>query len=189
MTLRSSKRISSITLALLCQRWLELVAIAHIFGGLSLSFNWPVSLWSEYRYELFQVFKLTDMVSDEINAIVEMLTQLFGPTVASWGILMFYLVRQVGGKSVFHNASSDNSIQFYNQEKSVALRISSADILILATLLWFVLDFAISMNFGMILHLIINTAAILSILLPLIFLRLKLLEKGASDYATYRIEN
>ena len=185
----SSERINPITLTLLCQRWLELVAIAHIFGGLSLSFDWPVSLWSEYRYELFQVFKLTDMASAEINSIVEMLTQLFGPTVASWGILMFYLVRQVGGKSVFHNGSRDSSNQLHNQEKFVALQISSADILILATLLWFVLDFAISMNFGMMLHLIINTVAILSILLPLIFLRLKLLKKGGNDYATYRIEN
>lgn len=147
-----------------CRRWLELVAVLHILGGLSLCFDWPELLWSEYRNELFHVFSSVDKVNDNLQRMVEMLTQLFGPTVASWGILMFHLVRRITDRGAI-------------------------DILILATLFWFVLDSAISMKFGMILHLIINSIAAIAILLPLIYLRLKLSIKGDRDYANYRIES
>lgn len=154
MRINSERPISLFTF---CQRWLELIAIVHILGGLALSFDWPSWIWIDYRNELFLVFNINQTVSVEANSIVLMLTQLFGPTVASWGILMFYLVRQLTRKG-----------------QIASVQISSADILILATLLWFVLDSAISLKFGMMLHITINAVAVSSILLPLIYLRLKL---------------
>ena len=167
MTNKLGDRNQSISPLNICQRWLELVALLHIIGGLSLSFNWPSAIWFEYRSELFQVFDISQKVNADVNLIVMMLTQLFGPTIASWGILMFYLVRQLTAtKKVKDTKFSIGDKQIYCQKNS------SANILILATLLWFVLDTSISLRFDMSLHLTINLLAALSILLPLVYLRL-----------------
>jgi len=132
-----------------CQRWLEFIALLHIFGGLALSFDWPQFLWLEYRAELLNVFNLNLENDSDTLHVIKMLSRLLGPTIASWGALMFYLVRQL--------------------PKSIGK--SSSNTLIIATSIWFILDSVISYSYGMNLHLVINSMAVGAIILPLIVLR------------------
>jgi hypothetical protein len=139
--------------------WLKLVAIAHIVGGLCLSFNWPAFIWLEYRGELlanFDIGSIGALEMSDTGALVKMSSQLLGPTIASWGLLMFYAIKQIG------LSNSNQSINF----------------IAVATLVWFSLDTFISLSFGMKLHLIINVVALLFIMLPLLIIRLK---RGSSD--------
>ena len=148
------------SLAKLCKKWLELIAFLHIIGGLSLSFRWPSVIWFEYQQRLLKLFSESSEVGTGIIAgaepIVSMLIQLFGPTIASWGILMFYLIRCINIDSL---SSDENK--------------SNINILLLATSVWFVVDTTISVSFGVMLHAVINLFAALSILLPLVYLRFR----------------
>jgi len=146
----------------LCKKWLELIAFLHIIGGLSLSFNWPSVIWYEYQQRLLELFSIGSEVGTGVSvgarfeSIMSMLIQLFGPTIASWGILMFYLIRRINIDSLSSDENKNN-----------------INILLLATSVWFVLDTTISLNFGVMLHAVINMLAALSILLPLVYLRFR----------------
>jgi len=139
-----------------CKRWLEVVALLHIFGGLSLSFNWPSIIWSEYQQKLFESFNISSTIGTEVKFIVTMLTQLFGPTIASWGVLMFFFIRKISIDALSSNETKKN-----------------INVLLLSTAIWFVFDTVISLKFGVVLHAAINVLAALSIFLPLLYLRFK----------------
>jgi len=149
-----NQKIQSKPLVNLCTKWLGLIAFLHILGGLSLSFDFPASLWFEYRKELMDVFNIHSSTDIEIASLIKMLTQLFGPTIASWGLLMLYLVGRLDAKNITNNENT-----------------KMINVLILSTLIWFVLDSSISYRFNMMAHLVINSLAVMSILLPLVYLR------------------
>jgi len=139
-----------------CRIWLQLIAFLHIIGGLSLSFNWPDFVWGTYQQQLLKLFSIDSISNVQINSLVTMLIQLFGPTIASWGTLMFYLARQINIDDL-HSVETKKTI----------------DILLVATSIWFVFDTTISLKFGATIHVLINSFAVMSILLPLVYLRFK----------------
>ena len=155
MTKFNQKHWSEI-IVVLCVRWLGLIAILHIVGGLALSFDFPEKLWFEYRNELMDVFNMSASSNTGVVSLVKMLTQLFGPTIASWGLLMLYLLNQVDAEKMASHAT-----------------VKAINTLIFATLIWFALDSFISYKFNMMVHLAINSLAVIATLTPLIYLRLQ----------------
>lgn len=69
--------------------FLQLIAIVHIIGGILLPFLVNTSLFETYNTLVYQAlgFDVTRKNS-EINFLIG----LFGPTIASWGVLFLYVV-------------------------------------------------------------------------------------------------
>lgn len=132
-------------------RWLLIVATLHVIGGVALAFEMPEFIWQAYQQDLYRVFTINNSQPENIENLVSMIVRLFGPTVASWGLLMIYLIRQI----------------FLFQDKVAwAFLISSL-------LMWFLLDTSISLSFGVMSHLWINSLAFVVILMPLLVFKLK----------------
>ena len=69
--------------------FLQLIAIAHIIGGVLLPFLVYTSVFATYNTMVYQALGFdTTWTNPEVN----FLTGLFGPTIASWGVLFFYVV-------------------------------------------------------------------------------------------------
>jgi hypothetical protein len=69
--------------------FLQLIALAHIAGGILLPFLVNTQLFSTYTTQVNQAlgFETTGKIA-EINFLIG----LFGPTIASWGVLFLYVV-------------------------------------------------------------------------------------------------
>ncbi len=147
----------------ICYAWLFLVAWLHIIGGIALCLDWPEQLWQTYYQELYKVFNLTQGNNSNVDLIIEMLTRLFGPTIASWGVILFALLT-----FSFKYSSSKTTAENYQRNKNLAINF-----IIAATLIWFILDTTISLQFSMYLHLGINLIAAFSILIPLFYLKFR----------------
>jgi|GEM_PF-629206 len=150
MIIKSERQIQHNRVINHCLNWLAFIALAHIIGGFSLSFGWPDALWGEYQNELLRSFNLEPEDVNRTENLINMLSRLLGPTIASWGILMLYTVRKI----------------------KVDKRNQDIHFLATATLVWFCMDTYISFNFGMMLHVLINTAALMAILIPLLIIGL-----------------
>jgi uncharacterized protein len=137
--------------------WLKLIALIHIVAGISLACDWPRGLWLNYLSQLEQQFSIT--FDAQYNELVSMIVRLFGPTIASWGVLMLVLINQI--QTVF------------TLDQQYALKKQMINGLMSATTVWFVLDTAISIQFGMLLHLWINSFAVVSIIAPCVLLKYK----------------
>lgn len=120
----------------------------HILGGIVLAFDFPKLLWEAYRQELLILFQLPQAISSDYQSLLTMIVRLFGATVASWGGIMWILV----------NVIQEHGVAKYRLPFVVAI------------LIWFVLDCSISFWFGAHLHLMVNTLALTSILIPLFLL-------------------
>jgi hypothetical protein len=71
------------------RKFLQLIAIAHIAGGILLPFLVNTQLFSTYNTIVHQALGLeTTGKTIEINFLIG----LFGPTIASWGVLFLYVV-------------------------------------------------------------------------------------------------
>lgn len=114
-------------------RWLAGVAVAHVAAGIAL----PAVL---LRTDWLDRWLPTD------TADVRLFVALFGPTVASWGALMFYLV-QYGLRT---------------QQRW------AADALIVAVLVWAPLDAALCYTYQLPLGLLLDGVAVAVILIPAI---------------------
>jgi hypothetical protein len=69
--------------------FLQLIAIAHIMGGILLPFLVNTSLFETYNTLVYQALGFeTAGANPEINFLIG----LFGPTIASWGVLFLYVV-------------------------------------------------------------------------------------------------
>ena len=136
----------SLLRSLVLQRWLEIVALLHILGGCLLVFGFPANLFNTYLDSLFVIFKANS--TPEGKEIVATIIRLFGATIGSWGILMFYLVQRVA----LHKDGAAKAC------------------LIIATCFWFFLDTGLSASQGIYAHVYLNSAAFLSIVLPLLLL-------------------
>lgn len=132
-------------------RWLLIVATLHVIGGVALAFEMPEFIWQAYQQDLYRVFSINNNPPENVKNLVNMIIRLFGPTVASWGLLMIYLLRRI-----------------FLQRDEVALLF-----LISALLIWFLLDTSISLSFGVMSHFWINGLAFVVILLPLLVFKLK----------------
>lgn len=78
----------------LLQRWLILVAILHIVAGLATPFIAYSSLLDAYTAQLQSTFWGEGVMPAAAVAYQQWMVALFGPTVAAWGVLMLFLVRE-----------------------------------------------------------------------------------------------
>jgi len=75
------------------KRWLQATALLHILIGLSLPFIVESPLFSVYRDHLHQAFMMEAATYGEnTHHQTAFLVGLFGPTIASWGVLFLYVV-------------------------------------------------------------------------------------------------
>jgi hypothetical protein len=69
--------------------FLQLIASAHIIGGVLLPFLVNTSVFATYNTSVYQALGFdTTGRNPEVNFLIG----LFGPTIASWGVLFFYVV-------------------------------------------------------------------------------------------------
>ncbi len=112
-------------------RWLTWVSLLHVAIGLALPLMLMRTTWLDAWLPL-------------ANADMRLALALFGPTVASWGALMFFLV-QFGLRQ--------------NQRWA-------ADALIVGVLVWAPLDAALCWQHGWGAAVVLDAAALLSIVVP-----------------------
>lgn len=126
--------------------FLQLYALAHIIGGLLLPWLVDSALFTEYNRALAEAFSLGDAAS---RAQASFLTGLMGPTIASWGLLFFFLLDYA-----FDHPDS---------------RIWWG--LVLAGLLWAPYDSFLSWQQGIYLNVLMNGLSLLALLVPLWLVR------------------
>lgn len=132
-------------------RWLLLMGGAHVALGAVLAFAAHLPLTQGYFDYLYAARALIPPAPEQqvpLRTLVG-LFGLFGPTVASWGLLFCALV------------------VIYRRH---GLRLVKP-VLIAALLLWSLLDSAFSIAFGFTLHAYLNAAAALSMAIPLLALQ------------------
>ncbi|MGE8362265.1 TIGR01777 family oxidoreductase [Pseudomonas sp.] len=130
-------------------RWLLAVGIGHIVLGVVLAFAAHFSITDDYFQQLYASTGSADLPSAAYDSLLRTMVGLFGPTVASWGVLLCVLVSL-----------------YYRHGHAV---IKPA--LFVALLVWCVLDSSISLYFGLTMHAYLNSAAALSIAIPLLLLK------------------
>jgi hypothetical protein len=128
------------------KRWLQLIAISHILLGLLL----PVLVQFDLLLPYFQFMAHTFAVNEHENiALMRFLIGIFGPTVASWGVLFWAVVTQ-----------------------SFMLRSKSGWWLMMAaSVVWAVYDSVFSAVYGLWIHAVLNGAVFLAIVIPLWWVR------------------
>ena len=126
--------------------FLQLIAIAHIVGGILLPFLVNTQLFSTYNALVNQAlgFETTGKNSD-----INFLIGLFGPTIASWGVLFLYVV----------------TAAFKNLDKRGWWAIFASCIL------WAPYDSMLSIQRGIYINALINLISALMILIPLFMAR------------------
>lgn len=123
----------------IAEKWLKALAIIHIIGGLGLPFLVFSSVTTSYFEQLAQQFPNSNPES------LRFLIGIFGPTVASWGLLFYYAISKA----------------------FKSLKTSDWWFLVITILVWATLDSAYSWYFGISPHIVINTIMLLLILTPL----------------------
>ncbi|PTQ91198.1 hypothetical protein [Agitococcus lubricus] len=124
------------------KKWLQFLAIAHIVLGLLLPLIIQLEFSQIYIQWLMDAFAVNDLNAHHLTAFM---LSLFGPTVASWGILFWALVQQ-----------------------SFMLRTRSSWLLMVtATLVWGLYDSIYSYYYGVWIHAILNGMVMLAIIVPL----------------------
>ncbi|MDX5372820.1 MAG: TIGR01777 family oxidoreductase [Pseudomonadaceae bacterium] len=132
----------------LLYRWLLLVGLGHVALGVALAFAAHLPLTQAY-FDYLHASVATTPPPAEYQALLRTMVGLFGPTVASWGLLFSVLV------------------VLYRRHGHALIKPA----IFAALLLWCLLDSAISAYFGLWLHFYLNSAAALSIAIPLCFLQ------------------
>lgn len=126
--------------------FLQLIAIAHIVVGILLPFLVNSALFATYNSMLYEALGFdTTSRHAEINFLIG----LFGPTIASWGILFLYVV----------------ATAFKHPEKKGWWTI------FLCCLLWAPYDSLLSIQKGIYVNALINLVSSLTILIPLFMAR------------------
>ncbi|WP_043311643.1 hypothetical protein [Pseudomonas sp. ML96] len=132
----------------LLYRWLLLVGLGHVALGVVLAFAAHLPITDAY-FDYLYASVASQPPSNEYQGLLRTMVGLFGPTVASWGLLFCALV------------------VLYRQHGHRLIKPA----LFAALLVWCVLDSAISSYFGLMLHAYLNTLAVLSLAVPLLALR------------------
>lgn len=123
----------------LAKRWLQTLAIIHIIGGLLL----PIMVYTPLATPYFEHLQATFPNSNPQS--LQFLIGVFGPTVASWGLLFFYAI----GKAFESQTRKDWWL------------------LVSAALIWAVLDTVFSIINNVFAHLYLNGGVLIIFLLPL----------------------
>ncbi|MGH8446272.1 MAG: hypothetical protein ACREVL_13450 [Solimonas sp.] len=123
----------------LVSRWLETLALLHIAGGIALPF---LVLYSHALDRLLPVLA-------DASPMTRFCTAAFGPTIASWGLLAWFLVRRGLREG----------------------RRWACDALLYAVLTWLPLDLALCYSFGYAPGIAIDAGMAVAMLLPLLWLR------------------
>ena len=123
----------------LSERLLLFIALVHVIAGLALTL---LPLAPDLQQTLASAIFGANKASDTVMFLIS----VFGPTVASWGVLFFALVR-----NYFRNPTRD------------AWRA-----LVLSILLWAPLDSALSIHYGLLAAVALN-AGVAVIVLGLLF--------------------
>jgi len=134
-------------------KWLKFIAIIHIVGGLLLPLIVFTPVATPYFDHLLKTFPQGDLTS------MKFLIGVFGPTVASWGLLFYYAV----GKAFQSKTPRDWWFLFA------------------AVMVWLVFDTTFSLFFDITAHLYINGLVAIIILLPLLKLKTHFQGKGGND--------
>lgn len=127
----------------LARRWLQTLAVIHIIGGLLL----PIMVYTPLAAPYFA--HLQNAFPDSNPESLRFLIGVFGPTVASWGLLFFYAI----GKSFESRTSKDWWV------------------LVSAVLIWSVLDTSFSIAHNVFAHFYLNGLVLVLFLVPLILTR------------------
>ncbi|GAA4362686.1 hypothetical protein [Kangiella marina] len=122
------------------EKWLKFIAIIHIIGGVLLPLVVFTPIATPYFEYLLGTFPQGDLTS------MRFLIGVFGPTVASWGLLFYYTV----GKAFQSRTTKDWWF------------------LVTAILIWSVLDTMFSLHFGVTSHFYINALIVLLLLIPIL---------------------
>lgn len=127
-------------------RWLQLMAIGHIIIGLLLPLLGQID---SVRRLLLDAMAPNYILSIPIAEHMTYLITLFGPTVASWGVLLLVL--------------TNSYYQQPNKEKWLGLFV--------AVLIWFIGDSSYSMINGVYSAALLNSVVAMMLLLPIWQLR------------------
>ncbi len=127
----------------LAEQWLKTLAVIHILGGLALPLLVFTSIPDSYFLSLETQFPNSNPES------LRFLIGIFGPTVASWGILFYYAIHKA------FQARTSKDWWF----------------LVGATLVWVILDTSYSLHFKILSHLYINSIMLTLILIPLLLVK------------------
>lgn len=122
--------------------WLQFIALAHVIGGLMLPFIVQLNVVQPYFRLMANVFAVD---SNQDLRLVQFMVGVFGPTVASWGVLFWAVVTQ----------SFDNPTK------------KSWYVMLAACVVWAFYDSIYSSFFGLWINAPINGVAFVSIVLPL----------------------
>ncbi|MCX4026313.1 TIGR01777 family protein [Endozoicomonas sp. SM1973] len=141
----------------LIYRWLLFLGVSHVLLGLLFAVLANTKLFVAYTQYLFEQFEVIQ-TANQADLLGTML-QLFGVTVASWGVLFTIAVHQY-----WHNGGS-------LLKKAICIAI----------VVWLVLDTAISLFWGIEAHAYLNIPVGLAMLLPMLLLKPK-------QAVSYRIE-
>ncbi|MDE1464709.1 TIGR01777 family oxidoreductase [Spartinivicinus poritis] len=131
----------------LIYRWLIFLGISHVLLGLLFAVLANTQLFAAYTQYLFKQFDATQ-AANQVDLLGTML-QLFGVTVASWGVLFTVAVHQYwcDGGSLLKKA------------------------ICIAVVVWLVLDTCISLYWGIEVHAYLNMPVGLAMLLPMLLLK------------------
>jgi len=135
--------------------FLQMIAIVHIVGGMLLPFLVNTTLFATYNSLLYQALGFE---ASGQNAEINFLIGLFGPTIASWGVLFLYVV----------------STAFKNPDKKGWWAI------FLCCVAWAPYDSLLSIQKGIYINALINLISALAILIPLFMARNHFLEAESS---------
>ena len=136
------------------KRILQGVAIAHIFAGIALPFLVNPPLFAPYNARLYRSL---DVSSTEQSAAIVFLIGLFGPTIASWGVLFLHVV----------------TVSFKNPDQRGWWTM------FLCCLAWAPYDSLLSMQKGIWINALINLISALIILIPLFVVRRAFFHAGS----------
>jgi hypothetical protein len=128
--------------------WLRILAVLHILGGLSLPFLLQTPLLDFYRSSNSALLGILPFET-AAPAATAFAVGLFGPTIASWGILFLFAV----------------SAAFDHPGRSAWWT------LVLAVLAWGPYDAVLSIRHGIYINAVADLAVVLSILVPLVLAR------------------
>lgn len=131
------------------ETWLFIVALGHIVAGLALPFVAFSSGFDLYAERIRESFWGGAIIPPEADAFQRWILALFGPTIASYGVLMAYLVRA---------GMRTNDPWPWNA-------------ILLSLLAWVPADIAISLMREFWLHVVIDLLAIVIIAVPALMLR------------------
>lgn len=127
------------------KRWLQCLAIGHIILGLLLPVVVQLDITLPYFMTIAQLFAVPD---DNLN-VIRFLVGIFGPTVASWGVLFWAVVT--------HAFSSKTAQSWW--------------LMIAACVVWALYDSVYSCFYGLWLNALLNGLVFLAIVLPLWWVR------------------